>query len=878
MSDTSLVFNAVGRDKGVNSLLQRTAQNVRSVNLSGAASTVALGGAMASAAGYAVALGSSALGAVGAIGLLPGVIAATAATVLAAKAVTFGLGDAWSATGKAATGGGGAAAGAGRRVAMAQRQVESATRALADAQRDALVAQAAVTRAREEETERLSDLSRSVVGAKLDEEAAMQAVTRAERELAAARMSGNVDDIIAADLAYRQSQHTLDEVRDRVDDLGKEQADGAKKGVEGSDAVQDALQRQRDAQQAVTDAAQRLADAQAAVGEASAGAASGGIDPAAEALARLSPAGRDVIRTLRSLAPAWQDAARGGQQAALRGVAGDLRALSGIYLPGVTTWLRRMGGGFNLAIRESLGLFKTQSAAADVGRVLDSTALTVHRLAAAVRPVLNGLLQWATIGASFLPGFASNVGSVAQRFERWSTAARESGRMRQWIAGALGVLSQLGAIARDVGMSVVAIFRAGGDGGAFLTNLQRGAALLRAWTESAEGQERIRAVFASLRNIIGGIAGAFAQADSPRSAFVDGLNVAGPVLKFAADHTDLLAKALPFLAAGFVISRVAQVGANVAAVASLPLKAAEVAANWGMRSAIKAQTAALVENTAVARGAAAASRANTAASVAGEMAAKRSVAAWVAQKFALLGARIATIWQTVAQWALNIAQMASPTTWIILAIVALIAVIVLIATKTTWFQDAWKASWKWIKAAAAAVGDWFVNTLYRRWILGAYNGIINGGKAFLNWYFSLPGRLIRALVNISRIISSPFRAAFNAIARLWNNTVGRLRFQAPSWVPGIGGKGFNMPQLPMLAKGGTATRAGLAIVGEEGPEVVHLGAGASVIPLPTGGTGGGRGAGGGVAGGEVRVIVVGGDRDAVAYLRRLFGQYGFGGV
>ncbi|WP_181786640.1 phage tail tape measure protein [Streptomyces phytophilus] len=60
------------------------------------------------------------------------------------------------------------------------------------------------------------------------------------------------------------------------------------------------------------------------------------------------------------------------------------------------------------------------------------------------------------------------------------------------------------------------------------------------------------------------------------------------------------------------------------------------------------------------------------------------------------------VWAAV-QWALNSALLASPTTWIILGIVALVAAIVMIATKTTWFQDAWHAmvnavvaAWNWV--------------------------------------------------------------------------------------------------------------------------------------------------------------------------------------
>jgi hypothetical protein len=69
-------------------------------------------------------------------------------------------------------------------------------------------------------------------------------------------------------------------------------------------------------------------------------------------------------------------------------------------------------------------------------------------------------------------------------------------------------------------------------------------------------------------------------------------------------------------------------------------------------------------------------------------------------------------------------------------------------------------------------------------------------------------------------IKEAARTSFNAIASLWNSTVGKLSFTIPGWVPGIGGKGWDVPDIPMLASGGIVTSATLAMIGEAGPEAV----------------------------------------------------------
>ncbi len=179
---------------------------------------------------------------------------------------------------------------------------------------------------------------------------------------------------------------------------------------------------------------------------------------------------------------------------------------------------------------------------------------------------------------------------------------------------------------------------------------------------------------------------------------------------------------------------------------------------------------------------------------------------------------------TAAQWAWNAAQLASPTTWIILAIVALIAVIVLIATKTDWFQRAWKASWGWIKDAASAVGRWFRDTLWGSWIKGSFDKIMNHARAMWNLMKSIPGLLKTAFAKVTDFLFAPFRAAFNMISSAWNNTIGRLSWSVPDWIPGIGGRSISVPNLPKFHSGGT-------VPGTPGSEVLAvLQAGETVKP------------------------------------------------
>jgi hypothetical protein len=121
---------------------------------------------------------------------------------------------------------------------------------------------------------------------------------------------------------------------------------------------------------------------------------------------------------------------------------------------------------------------------------------------------------------------------------------------------------------------------------------------------------------------------------------------------------------------------------------------------------------------------------------------------------------------------------------------------------------------------AALVALYFKFDIVRKIVDTVFQGMIKGGKAVFDGLTTYFG----AIFNI-------YKSLFNGIAKLWNSTVGKLAFNIPSWVPVIGGKGFEVPEIPMLADGGIVTGPTLAMIGERGPEAV----------IPLSGRGGGMG-------------------------------------
>ena len=82
-----------------------------------------------------------------------------------------------------------------------------------------------------------------------------------------------------------------------------------------------------------------------------------------------------------------------------------------------------------------------------------------------------------------------------------------------------------------------------------------------------------------------------------------------------------------------------------------------------------------------------------------------------------------------------------------------------------------------------------------------------------------------AVGGLGEIIKAPLKAVVSAV----NTVIGGLnKLSVPDWVPGIGGKGINIPLIPGFVNG-TARTPDTFIAGENGPELITGAANRSVF-------------------------------------------------
>lgn len=180
---------------------------------------------------------------------------------------------------------------------------------------------------------------------------------------------------------------------------------------------------------------------------------------------------------------------------------------------------------------------------------------------------------------------------------------------------------------------------------------------------------------------------------------------------------------------------------------------------------------------------------------------------WVKDNFGLVGETIYTIFTSLLQGILNIFDSIFTTIkGVFDGLIDFIAGV---------FTGDWTRAWEGIKNIFGSVWNGIKGIVSSVWqfIKSIFNSLVNLVKGIVNTIWGV----IKGLINL-------ITSGINVLIRGMN----KISFNAPDWVPGIGGKqfGFNIPQIPKLAKGtilnapgrGVPVAGGTALAGEAGRE------------------------------------------------------------
>lgn len=449
---------------------------------SSVASTAAsVGSAASSIAGMVAVVGALSVGMIaiapaiyavgGAAAALPGLLSGAIAALFTLKLGLSGLGENWKAMNapKAGGGGGGGAQAPDltpklRAVEAAQRGVARSARDVTDAQQALKDAQLDVAKAHETARERLEDLNREYRQSQLDQQQAVMDLQEADEQLRLAQARGNPDEIRKAQLAYDRQKLAVEDAKDKVEDLGKENADATRKGVEGSDEVVAARKREAAAQRAVQDsvlahqlAIQQLGDAQKSLHEKQLAAAASGAALAAQ-LPKIAASAQAFLDKLKQLKPAFDDLRLDIQQRLFEGLAGKLQILADRWLPALRVGLGRMADTFNDIAKTAFDSLSRPDFIKNMMVGVEAFRGLLGNVGKAIAgPLVDAWGRLSRASAPFVDMLGKKIAGLITKFSDWIARMDDSGALDRFMAKATHVLgttfdlfTDLARIAGDV--------------------------------------------------------------------------------------------------------------------------------------------------------------------------------------------------------------------------------------------------------------------------------------------------------------------------------------------------------------------------------------------------------------------------------------------
>lgn len=197
-------------------------------------------------------------------------------------------------------------------------------------------------------------------------------------------------------------------------------------------------------------------------------------------------------------------------------------------------------------------------------------------------------------------------------------------------------------------------------------------------------------------------------------------------------------------------------------------------------------------------------------------------------------ARYSTLAASKAQVALNLAMSANPAAVVAIAIGALATAGYLVYKNWDKILPKLRAFYNLIKNLP--VVEAFIGGITDIYESGkeTFNGLVDFVSSVFtgNWSKAWDG-VVQAVGGSFSLIGDLVKLPINNTIGLINTAlagIGKIDVSIPDWVPGVGGKSFgpDIPEIPLLAKGTNNFGGGIAIVGEQGPELVNMPQGTQV--------------------------------------------------
>lgn len=256
-----------------------------------------------------------------------------------------------------------------------------------------------------------------------------------------------------------------------------------------------------------------------------------------EALAELSPEAAKFVTALHDAAPALKDFQKGIQEAFFRAsfltgqVPRLVKALADLR-PTILT----LAADFGELTRKLANFALSGDSLSFINDAIGAFDAAVVSAGRGMIPMLKGLRDVGEVGLPLLLRLGDAAGDVGIKFGEWLTEVSNDGRLQAWIDTALSTLKTLGDIVGNVGSILNSVLGAASEtGGGLLNTIAEITGQFAEFLKSAEGSEAIRSLFSGILALAKGLspilttlAGILASALGP--AIEEIATTFGPVL------------------------------------------------------------------------------------------------------------------------------------------------------------------------------------------------------------------------------------------------------------------------------------------------------------------------------------------------------------
>lgn len=248
--------------------------------------------------------------------------------------------------------------------------------------------------------------------------------------------------------------------------------------------------------------------ATAGMGDAFKAVASGDAKALDEAMKKLAPSAQNFVRSYASIKPALDSVKMNVQGAFFANLGSEMQRVSTAYIPTLDKGLTGIAGSLNRMALQSAEALMSPGTVQALNTVLGDTSTTMDNLGGSLGEVLAGVINMAGAGSSWIPLWTNGASDIASGFREWTASAAGQAQVNTWIQQGANALGEVWKILQNLGGIIGNVFGAMQTGsGGMLENIVALTQKMEDWTSSAEGQQTLVGIFTLLHNVFEGVLG-----------------------------------------------------------------------------------------------------------------------------------------------------------------------------------------------------------------------------------------------------------------------------------------------------------------------------------------------------------------------------------